>query len=302
MSYAKIHDDILESSVWAEPYATRIVWTAMLVMADRDGNVRARALGIAKRAGVTLEEARAALATFLAPDAESKSRVADGRRVVETSTGYLIINYETYRDRLSAEERLESGRERTRRCRERQEAERAEKRAIASGLVTPNRHAVTVGNVGSLHDVTCRHAVTVGNVCNVCNKCDASGSGSSSTQRNAEQTAGGYPEYSPDVFDLFFGQWPGPTASKFSESYPEAESAFMSNINLTNYPAFCSAFELRLREYDRDQSPERRKLLGSFRTFCEGRWKSVKPLAQPPKAAPTPNITLDHDLNKMDEV
>ena len=60
-TYTKLFSSITESTVWGEPYATRIVWVAMLAMADARGNVYGAVPGLARRANVTLEEVEAAL-------------------------------------------------------------------------------------------------------------------------------------------------------------------------------------------------------------------------------------------------
>jgi len=136
--YTKLFGSILDSTVWSEPLATRVVWITMLAMCDQDGNVAARAPGIAKRAGVTRAECDRALATFAAPDPDSRTPDNDGRRATETADGWHILNYERYRDMASAAEKAEKNAERQRRWRERQ----------------AKRNAPVTHRNAPLHDVT----------------------------------------------------------------------------------------------------------------------------------------------------
>ena len=105
MSFAKLHGDILYSSIWAQPHPTRIVWITLLAMADRDGVVRASVTGLAHLARVTLDECREALACFLGPDPDSRDRTT-GERIEEVPGGWLLLNHANYRDRQTHEQLL----------------------------------------------------------------------------------------------------------------------------------------------------------------------------------------------------
>ena len=95
--YVKLFSSILDSSIWAEPNATRLVWITLLAMADEEGFVRAVPSGIARRAAVTLPECITALDRFLAPDSEGSQEHA-GRRVESTEGGWRLLNYKKYRE------------------------------------------------------------------------------------------------------------------------------------------------------------------------------------------------------------
>ena len=110
-SYTKLFSSITESTVWGEPYATRIVWVTFLAMTNSKGCVYGSIPGIARRANVTLAEAEAALAAFLAPDQHSRSKDNDGRRVEEIDGGWRLINHAKYAKIRDASERAESKRE-----------------------------------------------------------------------------------------------------------------------------------------------------------------------------------------------
>lgn len=101
--YAKLLASIVRSSIWRESDATIRVWVTMLALADRNGDVFASVDGLAHQARKTEEETEQALALFLAPDPRSRSKVLDGRRVVEIDGGWHLVNYEKIRDMHESE-------------------------------------------------------------------------------------------------------------------------------------------------------------------------------------------------------
>lgn len=129
MAYVKLFESILASTIWAEPTDTRIVWVTMLAMADRDGNVQASVPGLAHFARVSEEACREALASFMRPDKNSRTKTHEGRRIAEVDGGWLVLNYEEYRDRLDYEAKKEMDRLRQQRKRER-DAAKALKRPV----------------------------------------------------------------------------------------------------------------------------------------------------------------------------
>jgi hypothetical protein len=106
-SYTKLFQSILDSTIWQEDDATRIVWITMLAMADQHGEVSSSIPGLARRAGVTIEACEAALETFKAPDGYSRTKDNDGRRIEEIDGGWTLINHAKYRALLSADDRRE---------------------------------------------------------------------------------------------------------------------------------------------------------------------------------------------------
>jgi hypothetical protein len=105
MTFTKLFGSITASTVWLEPSDTRVVWITMLAMADRRGRVFASVPGLAKEAVVAVESCREALAKFMAPDPDSRTKVADGRRIEEIEGGWRLINYSKYRAIRDEEER-----------------------------------------------------------------------------------------------------------------------------------------------------------------------------------------------------
>lgn len=119
--YAKLYASILDSSVWSESMATRIVWVAMLAMCNREGFVEASFSGLCRRANVTSAEGREAVKALESPDMDSKSPEWGGRRIEKVEGGWQILNYAKYRDAQTPKQIATA--ERQRRFRERRAAE-----------------------------------------------------------------------------------------------------------------------------------------------------------------------------------
>jgi hypothetical protein len=105
--YTKLFSGILDSTIWHEPLATKVVWITMLAMADKDGNVWASLPGLADRAKVTRDECESALKKFFEPDPDSRSREHDGRRVEKIDGGWRLLNHWKYRAMMGTEDRRE---------------------------------------------------------------------------------------------------------------------------------------------------------------------------------------------------
>jgi hypothetical protein len=99
MSYYfnRLSSALTESTVWTEPYSTRVMWISMLATADQYGRVFGAVPGLARRANVTLREAETALATFLAPDPYSRTTDFEGRRIEVIDGGWRLLNHGKYR-------------------------------------------------------------------------------------------------------------------------------------------------------------------------------------------------------------
>lgn len=97
MTFTKLFSSITESTIWREPANVRLVWITMLAMADRRGRVWASLPGLADRARVPDEDCRAAIKTFLSPDADSRTREHEGRRIEVIDGGWRLLNHEKYR-------------------------------------------------------------------------------------------------------------------------------------------------------------------------------------------------------------
>lgn len=107
MGYTKLFYDLILSTVWREKDTTRIVWITMLAMRDRDHTVQASLPGLADAAKVSFPDCQEAIRVLSSPDEWSRTKEFDGRRIQETDGGWLILNGEKFRRRLSADERRE---------------------------------------------------------------------------------------------------------------------------------------------------------------------------------------------------
>ena len=81
MTFTKLFSSITESTVWCEDSDTRIVWIAMLAMADKSGRVFGSVPGLANRARVSVDACREAITKFLSPDPDSRTPDNEGRRI-----------------------------------------------------------------------------------------------------------------------------------------------------------------------------------------------------------------------------
>lgn len=102
-SFTKLFSSITESTIWAEPDHVRIVWITMLAMCDRQGRVYATIPGLAGRARVSVEQCEEALTKFLSEDKYSRSKEFGGRRIEEIDGGWMLLNYERYRELRDSE-------------------------------------------------------------------------------------------------------------------------------------------------------------------------------------------------------
>jgi hypothetical protein len=99
-TYVKLFSSIIHSTIWRAPDNVRLVWITMLAMSDRYGQVSASLPGLADAARVSISECEKALIELSSADDYSRSADYDGRRIAETPGGWLILNYEKYRDTI----------------------------------------------------------------------------------------------------------------------------------------------------------------------------------------------------------
>lgn len=131
-NFVKLYGTILDSTLWCEPDRTRLVWVTMLAMADQFGRVMASVPGLANRARVPVDDARAAIQAFLSPDHDSRTRDFEGRRIEAIDGGWRLLNHAKYRDLRSDDDRREQNRLAQQRRRERQRAAAASAKSAGS--------------------------------------------------------------------------------------------------------------------------------------------------------------------------
>jgi hypothetical protein len=99
MGFTKLFSDIVMSTIWREDDKTRLVWITMLATADAQGIVNTSVPGLADAARVKVVECRQALKKLSDPDPDSRSKENEGRRIIEVEGGFLILNYQKYREK-----------------------------------------------------------------------------------------------------------------------------------------------------------------------------------------------------------
>jgi hypothetical protein len=139
MAFVKLDVGILDSTLWMARDLREVFITALLMAEPQEfdepihqiavdsmqetgfvapagwyGYVRAAGPGIVRRSGVEHEMGMGALRSLGEPDGESRSKRFDGRRLIRTDGGYVVLNFMNYRDKDH------SGAERAKRYRERQ--------------------------------------------------------------------------------------------------------------------------------------------------------------------------------------
>ncbi len=144
--YNKLFAKILVSSIWLEPYPTRIVWTTLLASMDEEGMVTAATVeNLAGLARVTIDECIEAVKKFEKPDKNSSDPENKGRRIERVPGGWLVLNAVKYRNLVTRAIAQEGSRERVRKFRERKKAEKlaAANVTASNGLVTASNGLVT---------------------------------------------------------------------------------------------------------------------------------------------------------------
>ncbi len=96
--FVKLYSSILDSSVWAEPAETRLLWVTLLAMADANGIVRSSVPGLAHRARISREACEIGLESLQAPDPDSVTPDHEGRRLARIEGGWLVLNHRKHRD------------------------------------------------------------------------------------------------------------------------------------------------------------------------------------------------------------
>lgn len=105
--YTKLFGSIIASTIWRESKETKIVWITMLAMANKFGVVEASVPGLADFSRVTVPECEAALKILSEPDAYSRTKDHEGRRIEPVDGGWRLLNHAKYRAKMSVDDRRE---------------------------------------------------------------------------------------------------------------------------------------------------------------------------------------------------
>lgn len=132
--YNKLFTKILDSSIWLEPDATRLVWLTLLAAMDEDGFAQFASIkNLAHRARVAVGACSKAIACLESDDRDSSDPEHGGRRIERVPGGWMILNAAKYRDLVTRVVSRERTKERVRRFRERRR----------NAAVTPDNDRVT---------------------------------------------------------------------------------------------------------------------------------------------------------------
>ena len=120
MSYTKLFQTIITSTIWTEDANTCKVWVTMLAIANKHGEVQASIPGLAQVAGLPLDIVETAINKFLSPDKYSRTPDDEGRRIEKIEGGWMLLNHAKYREMASREEEVASNAKRQAAFRDRQ--------------------------------------------------------------------------------------------------------------------------------------------------------------------------------------
>lgn len=104
--WIKLHDKIVDSSIWQEPNHVRLVWITLLAKCNMRGIAEISEIRVAAAAHVSEEEAQDALRVLMSPDPHSRSPEHEGRRIEKAEGGFRILNYHKYRDIKNPQDRV----------------------------------------------------------------------------------------------------------------------------------------------------------------------------------------------------
>jgi hypothetical protein len=122
--YAKVFSQIFDSSI-ASDWQVRHVFEDFLKLCDEDGVVDMTVDAIHRRTNVPIEIIQRAIDALEKPDPQSRSQVAEGRRIMRLDEhrawGWMVVNYGYYRGLASEHQKREKTRERVRSFRSKQQ-------------------------------------------------------------------------------------------------------------------------------------------------------------------------------------
>lgn len=99
-TFAPLFSNIVESSIWDEPYHVRVLWVTMLAIKDLDHVVRKNEYQLRKRANITEAELAEALKILTEPDLKRPGQEFNGRRIERVEDGWLILNGQFYEEQM----------------------------------------------------------------------------------------------------------------------------------------------------------------------------------------------------------
>jgi hypothetical protein len=101
--YTPVFDSVFDGTLGGR-WPTLPVWLSLLPLADKNGEINLTPQQISARTGWPLDLLTKGIDELMQPDAESRSKVEDGRRLVlidpdSRSWGWYVVNHERYREK-----------------------------------------------------------------------------------------------------------------------------------------------------------------------------------------------------------
>ena len=106
-TYTKLFSCIVTSSMWSQDSDIRVVWITLLALADQYGEISSSIPGLARASNVPIDKCQLALDCFIGPDEYSRTKDNEGRRIEPIDGGWRLLNWDKYRQMMTADERRE---------------------------------------------------------------------------------------------------------------------------------------------------------------------------------------------------
>ena len=110
MAWNPLDESLLSSSILAEGPDVVAAWMLLLASADRFGETHLTVPFVASVLRISEERVDVAFAVLAGPDKRSRTKEHDGRRIIPSGDGWLIVSHAKYREkasRMKAAERQE---------------------------------------------------------------------------------------------------------------------------------------------------------------------------------------------------
>ena len=120
--YGKIFTSIYDGSLACGNWKALITFQQLIILADQDGVIDMTAIAIHRRTTIPLEIIEEGITELLKPDDHSRNKADEGRRIVlldeDRGWGWVIVNYEYYKNLATAAERREQNKQAQQRSRD----------------------------------------------------------------------------------------------------------------------------------------------------------------------------------------
>lgn len=126
MGWNPLDESLLSSSILAEGPDVVATWALLIASADRYGESRLTIPFVASVLRISDERVEKAFEILKAPDKRSRNKEHDGRRIIASEDGWLLVSHAKYRERASRMAAAERQQRYLERMKARQEARREE--------------------------------------------------------------------------------------------------------------------------------------------------------------------------------